>query len=120
MVKNLPANAENTRNMGLMDQEAPLMEKMATYPRILAWKISWTEELGRLQSTVSQRVRHDGSNLARKRAINVNTKFHLRKFAVFSGPYYLFCFVIITEYNFVTQKRLSVSLSCHNSINEKI
>ena len=43
MVKNLPANAGDTRNMGLMDQEAPLKEKMVTYSRILAWKISWTE-----------------------------------------------------------------------------
>ena len=54
MVKNLPPNAGDTRDMGLMDQEAPLKEEMATYTRILAWKIPWTEELGRLQSIVSQ------------------------------------------------------------------
>jgi len=101
-----------------MDWEAPLKEEMATYSRILACKIPWTEELGRLRSIVSHRVRHNWSNLARKHAIN--TQFHLRKFAVFFGPYYLFCFVIITEYNFVTQKRMSVSLNCHNRINEKI
>ena len=37
------------------------MEKeMATpYSKILAWKISWTEEAGRLQSMGSQGVRHD-------------------------------------------------------------
>ena len=29
------------------------------HPSILAWKISWTEEPGRLQSTGLQRVRHD-------------------------------------------------------------
>ena len=57
MVKNLPPNAGDARDMGLMDQEAPLKEEMATYTRILAWKIPWTEELGRLQSIVSQRVR---------------------------------------------------------------
>ena len=28
-------------------------------PQYLAWKISWTEELGRLQSMGSQRVGHD-------------------------------------------------------------
>ena len=32
---------------------------MATYSSVLAWKISWTEEPGRLQSLGSQRVRHD-------------------------------------------------------------
>ena len=30
--------------------EDPLEEGMATHSSILAWKISWTEELGRLQS----------------------------------------------------------------------
>ena len=32
---------------------------MATQSSILAWRIPWTEEPGRLQSTGSQRVRHD-------------------------------------------------------------
>ena len=32
---------------------------MATYSSIPAWRIPWTEEPGRLQSTGSQRVRHD-------------------------------------------------------------
>ena len=32
---------------------------MATHSSILAWRIPWTEEPGRLQSTGSQRVRHD-------------------------------------------------------------
>ena len=37
-----------------------LLEKeMATHSSILAWRISWTEELGRLQSTRSQRVGND-------------------------------------------------------------
>ena len=37
----------------------PLEEAMATHSSILAWRISWTEEPGRLQSMGSQRVRHD-------------------------------------------------------------
>ena len=37
---------------------------MATHSNILAWKISWTEKPGRLQSMESQRVRHDLSDLA--------------------------------------------------------
>ena len=32
---------------------------MATHSSTLVWKISWTEELGRLQSMVLQRVGHD-------------------------------------------------------------
>ena len=32
---------------------------MATYSRILAWRIPWTEEPGRLQSMGSQGVGHD-------------------------------------------------------------
>ena len=38
----------------------PLMEKeMTTHSSILAWKIPWTEEPGRLQSMELQRVEHD-------------------------------------------------------------
>ena len=37
---------------------------MAPHSSTLAWKIPWTEEPGRLQSMGSQRVGHDGSNLA--------------------------------------------------------
>ena len=33
-----------------MGQEDPLEEEMATHSSILAWKIPWTEEPGRLQS----------------------------------------------------------------------
>ena len=38
---------------------------MATYSSILAWRIPWTEEPGRLQSTEPQRVRHDCRDLDR-------------------------------------------------------
>ena len=39
--------------------EDPLEKEMANYSSTLAWKIPWVEEHGRLQSTGSQRVRHD-------------------------------------------------------------
>ena len=39
--------------------EDPLEEGMATHSSILAWRIPWTEEFGRLQAIGSQRVRHD-------------------------------------------------------------
>ena len=57
LVKNLPAVQETwVQSMG---QEDPLEEGMATQSSILAWRIPWTEEPGRLQSTGSQRVGHD-------------------------------------------------------------
>ena len=39
--------------------EDPLEKEMASHSSILAWRIPWTEELGGLQSTESQRVGHD-------------------------------------------------------------
>ena len=39
--------------------EDPLVKQMATHSRTIAWKIPWTEEPCRLQSTGSQRVGHD-------------------------------------------------------------
>ena len=38
---------------------------MAAHSSILAWRISWTEEPGRLQSGGSQRAEHNGCDLAR-------------------------------------------------------
>ena len=38
-----------------LGQEDPLEKEMASYSRILAWKISWTEEPGRLQSMGSRK-----------------------------------------------------------------
>ena len=53
MVKNLPAKQETqVRSLG---REDPLEEAMATHFSILAWKIPWTEELGRLQSMGSRK-----------------------------------------------------------------
>ena len=42
-----------------LGQEDPLEEGMATHFSVLAWRIPWTEEPGRLQSMGLQRVRHD-------------------------------------------------------------
>ena len=49
MVKNPPANAGDIRDMGSTPGlEDPLEEGMATHSSILAWRIPWTEEPGRL------------------------------------------------------------------------
>jgi len=54
---------ESTYNVGnpvrSLGQEDPLEKEMATHSSTLAWKITWTEEPGRLQSMGSQRVGHD-------------------------------------------------------------
>ena len=57
MVKRLPTLQEScVQSLGWED---PLEKEMATHSSTLAWKIPWTEEPGRLQSTWSQRVGHD-------------------------------------------------------------
>ena len=60
MVKNPPANAGDIRYVGsILGQEDSLEEGMATHCSILAWRISWIEEPGGLQSIGSQTVVHD-------------------------------------------------------------
>ena len=57
MVENLPAMQVTwVQSLG---QEDPLEKGMETHSSILAWRIPWTEEPGRLQSIRLQRVRHD-------------------------------------------------------------
>ena len=57
MVKNLPAVQETqVRSLGWED---PLEKEMAIHSSIRAWKMSWTDEPGGLQSMGSQRVGHD-------------------------------------------------------------
>ena len=55
MVKTPPAKQEPQAIWVLsLRQEGPLEEDMATHSSILAWRISWTEEPGGLQSMGSQ------------------------------------------------------------------
>ena len=57
MVKHLPTMWETqVRSLGWED---PLEKEMATHSNILAWRIPWAEEPGRLQSMGSKRVGHD-------------------------------------------------------------
>ena len=52
LVKNSPAMQET--QVPSLDQEDPLEKEMAAHSSILAWRIPWTEELGRLQSMGQQ------------------------------------------------------------------
>ena len=60
MVKNPLANAgDKEKRVQSLNQEHPLEKGMASPSSILAWKIPWTEEPGKLQSMGSQRVGQD-------------------------------------------------------------
>ena len=51
-MKNLPAVQDT--GVGPLGWEDPLEKEMATHSSILAWRVLWTEEPGRLQSMGSQ------------------------------------------------------------------
>ena len=57
MVKRLPTMRET--QVQSLGWEALLEKEMAPHSSTLAWKISWTEEPGGLQSMGLQRVGHD-------------------------------------------------------------
>ena len=56
-LKRLPAMWETW--VRSLSWEDPLEKEIATHSSILAWRITWMEEAGRLQSMGSQRVGHD-------------------------------------------------------------
>ena len=58
-VKCLPTRQET--QVQFLGQEDLLENEIATHSSILAWKIPWTEERGRLQSMGLQRVRREGA-----------------------------------------------------------
>ena len=59
-IKNLPAMQETQETqVQYLDREDPLEKEIATHSNILAWRIPWTRETGRLQSMGSQRLGHD-------------------------------------------------------------
>ena len=65
-VQNPPAMQELQEMQVLsLGWEDPLEEGMAIHSSILAWRIPWTEESGRLKSVGSQRVRRNWGDLAR-------------------------------------------------------
>ena len=57
VVKNPPANAGDV--ISISGSGRPPGGENATHSSILAWRLPWTEEPGRLQSTGLQRIRHD-------------------------------------------------------------
>ena len=55
--KNMPAMWET--QVRSVSWEGPLEKRMAAHSSVLAWRIPWTEESGRIQSMGPQRVRLD-------------------------------------------------------------
>ena len=55
--KESACSAGDVRDLGSIRKD-PLQKGMATHSSILVWRIPWTEESGRLQSTESQIVGH--------------------------------------------------------------
>ena len=75
VIKNLRANSEDIRYLGsILGSKDSLEEGRVAHCSILAWRIPWTEESGRLQSNGSQRVGHNWNNLA---CINIVTGLHI-------------------------------------------
>ena len=70
MVKNLLAMQEIW--VWSLGQEDPLEKGMTIHFSILAWRIPWPEESGRLQSTGSQRVRHGWAAIIRRQAVTLH------------------------------------------------
>ena len=65
-----------------LGQEDPLENEMATHSSILAWKIAWTEQPGRLQGIAKRRIRltlslSEISDLVYKDSISRNGLLHL-------------------------------------------
>ena len=81
-LKRLPEMQETkVRSLGWED---PLEKEMATHSSTLAWKIPWTEESGRLQSTGSEKVGHDWVTL---QTVRVFSSFPMRIPFVFSDSH---------------------------------
>ena len=80
-INNLSVNARDLSS--ILGWEDSLEKKMATHSSILARKIPWTQESGRLQSTVSQRIRHDwatNSTTIKSSLHSFNPPFHTLPF----------------------------------------
>ena len=67
-----------------LGQEDPMEKGMANHSSILAWRIPWTEEPGRLQSMESQRVGH-----------NLETNTHTHVFHIVHLTLHMLCISLL-------------------------
>ena len=59
VVRKPPASAGDIKGLESLGREDPPEVGTATHSSTLAWRVRWTEEPGRVQSTGSRRVGHD-------------------------------------------------------------
>ena len=86
-VKNLPTLQEIRQQLQVqfLGQEDPVEKEMATHSSILAWKILWTEEPGRLLSMGSQKRHGLATKQQQLQTIFITYKHIHRVFAFFSS-----------------------------------
>jgi len=82
LVKNLPAMQKTL--VSFLGWEDPLEKRMAIHSSILAWRIPWTEEPGRLQCRGSQRVGHGRATFTFKHIL-CNIHSHLIPFLMLAS-----------------------------------
>ena len=90
MIKNPPVNAGGTEGAGLIPGwKDSLEEKIATHSSILAWKIPWTEEPGRLRKPWGCKE-SDMTEQLSMHAIHIllNIKQIIHLFICFFGDFY--------------------------------
>ena len=132
MVKKSPAMQETwVRSLGWED---PLEKDMATHSSILAWRISWTEEAGRLLSIGYQRVRHNwvtnfyyfhfqNPNLSQIKIINNRTIWPRKKAEKYlSNPFLYFSISKIYNINItnIVSVHILTYLPTHNHVHMHI
>jgi len=110
--------------------EDPLEKDMATHSSILAWRISWTEEAGRLLSIGYQRVRHNwvtnfyyfhfqNPNLSQIKVINNRTIWPRKKAEKYlSNPFLYFSISKIYNINIINIVSIHILtyLPTHNHV----
>ena len=91
-----------------LGREDPLQKGTATHSSILAWRIPWIDEPGRLQSIGSQRVGHDWSDLACTHCSTCYKK--ILKVGDWTW--------LVFKFHEVTETKTKLSLSCGASTNQ--
>ena len=90
--------------------EDPLEEEMATHSSILAWRIPWTEEPGRLWSKGSQRVGHYWSDFKHKHEPRSGTQAYL--FSKLQSPSPLCCWKILRNHSWNMGTNITGFVAC--------
>ena len=114
VAKNLPAMHET--QVWSLGQEDPLEKGMTTHSSILACRIPWTEETGRLQSMRSQRVRQNWATNTHTHThthVTIHISHHVEIFLILSWFLFLFNTQIPWKNNYGFWILNQISLRCN-------